>query len=418
LWGAIFYAVAGVLTAHRKKNLVVGVILLNGTLFHLFLIINSYRNLEVFCPVCIGFLVAEIALIGLYYFIDREFKFDKIIAYGPTKALLVLSIFVFLTNPAEVIPEHMDRANAHTQDTVLKQVYEETGYQTPTKADISADAGNTAKENTDINLTGSPILEVFDKDGTPVKIDVSQKPALLFAWWCPHCDDMLREAAKYPPQEQPYLVAVFNKGSNNNQYIEEKLKMNGLSSQNYFIETSAPPIESVPAIIWWSEGKIKQTTSIPKLEQKRLLASAEITTGDNNGGRNANLAASFIDGSTVLPGAVFSFNQVVGERTAERGFLISKVITKTPDGTSAFTDGIGGGICRTSTVLHWLVQNAGLEVVESHRHTLPVAYGKEREDAAVAWPSWDYKFRNNTDKKLTIKAVISEEVLKLEIWVG
>ena len=68
-------------------------------------------------------------------------------------------------------------------------------------------------------------------------------------------------------------------------------------------------------------------------------------------------------------------------------------------------EGIGGGVCQVSTTLYNAVLKVpGLEVVERHQHSNHVPYIQDGKDAAVAYGSYDFKFKNNTEK--TIKIVM------------
>lgn len=112
---------------------------------------------------------------------------------------------------------------------------------------------------------------------------------------------------------------------------------------------------------------------------------------------NAALALKLLDGARVEPGGVFSFNEAVGPRTEERGFLLGL------SGSCGryFLD-VGGGVCRAATALHRAVLNAGLEVVERRAHSCPPPYAPDGDDAAVWWDAWDYRFRNSLSVPLLV----------------
>ena len=70
--------------------------------------------------------------------------------------------------------------------------------------------------------------------------------------------------------------------------------------------------------------------------------------------------------------------------------------------------GLGGGNCQISTTLYNAVLEVeGLEVVERHKHSGKVPYIKKGKDAAVSYGTYDFKFKNNTDK--TLKIVMSSD---------
>ncbi|WP_373605343.1 VanW family protein [Bacillus sp. AFS031507] len=56
------------------------------------------------------------------------------------------------------------------------------------------------------------------------------------------------------------------------------------------------------------------------------------------------LSAEAINNYVLFPGEVFSFNKVVGKRTAEKRYRPATVIIK-----GEFSEDIGGGICQVST---------------------------------------------------------------------
>ncbi len=108
-------------------------------------------------------------------------------------------------------------------------------------------------------------------------------------------------------------------------------------------------------------------------------------------------AIDLIDGTVVKPGEVFSINQAVGERTAERGFGMGHV----------FVDGkmekqLGGGMCQVATTLFNAAMLADLKIVERHQHVRTVPYAPPGRDATVYWGQKDFKLANNTDAPLFI----------------
>ena len=125
------------------------------------------------------------------------------------------------------------------------------------------------------------------------------------------------------------------------------------------------------------------------------------TTQYNSGvvGRSKNvvLASELINGTILLPGDEFSYNDVVGERTAARGFATAAVYM---DGESV--DGIGGGICQVSSTLYCAVLYADLEVTERVNHQLTVGYVPLGQDATVDYGNIDFRFRNNTNYPVKI----------------
>ena len=59
------------------------------------------------------------------------------------------------------------------------------------------------------------------------------------------------------------------------------------------------------------------------------------------------IASEAINGTVIYPGEVFDFNEIVGPRTAERGYKKATVFT----GTTGTAQELGGGICQVSSTI-------------------------------------------------------------------
>ena len=139
---------------------------------------------------------------------------------------------------------------------------------------------------------------------------------------------------------------------------------------------------------------------------------AERTTkiaGTSNRLNNIILASAAVDGTILLPGDVFSFNDIVGMRTAEKGYreagayISGNVVLET-----------GGGICQTSSTIYDVVLQSNLEVVERRPHMFTVAYLPFGNDATVNWGTIDFKFKNSSDYPLRIDAKIDGRDLTVQ----
>lgn len=123
---------------------------------------------------------------------------------------------------------------------------------------------------------------------------------------------------------------------------------------------------------------------------------------------NINLALRSINNTLVWPGENFSFNEVVGPRTPERGYLPAPVLLQ---GASSID--YGGGVCQVSSTLFNAVSNAGLAIVERHLHSRPIGYVPVGRDATVSYPHLDFKFKNDRSGPVIIKAGVGGS----KIWV-
>lgn len=106
-------------------------------------------------------------------------------------------------------------------------------------------------------------------------------------------------------------------------------------------------------------------------------------------GENVERAAGALDGLLLAPGAVLSYNSLVGPVDAGHGWQPAWVIVG-----GDLVRGVGGGICQVATTLYGAALRSGLEVLERHPHSLSVSYIDPSQDAAVAPGIQDLKLRN------------------------
>ncbi len=119
---------------------------------------------------------------------------------------------------------------------------------------------------------------------------------------------------------------------------------------------------------------------------------------------NIAVAAAAVDNTVIPPGGVFSFNQVIGDVSAEYGYKDSLIIWG--DRTAV---GIGGGVCQVSTTVFRAAYYGGFPIEERWNHGYVVGwYGEPGLDATIYTPDVDFKFRNTTDSYLIIKSELNE----------
>lgn len=103
-----------------------------------------------------------------------------------------------------------------------------------------------------------------------------------------------------------------------------------------------------------------------------------------------------------MPGETFSYDKTIGSRTAANGYKTATVYVG-----NTLDEGIGGGICQTSSTLYSAVLYANLEIVSRTSHSLPVSYMPAGQDATIAEGYIDFKFKNNTDYPVKIVCTTS-----------
>ena len=125
---------------------------------------------------------------------------------------------------------------------------------------------------------------------------------------------------------------------------------------------------------------------------------------------NVQLSAASINNHVMNTGDVFSYNGVVGQRTAANGYKPAPAYVK-----GETVDEIGGGICQTSSTLYLACLRGNLEITERYAHRYIPAYVPAGMDATVSWGGPDYKFTNNTDYPIKIVTTYANNKLTVKI---
>lgn len=126
---------------------------------------------------------------------------------------------------------------------------------------------------------------------------------------------------------------------------------------------------------------------------------------------NIHTLADALDGTLVGPGEVFSFNETIGQRTAEKGYQEANAIVN-----GKLVPQLGGGICQMGTTIFNTVFFSGLPVVERHNHSLYISHYPKGRDATVSWAGPDFKFRNDTENWVLVATAYTNSSVTVSLY--
>lgn len=126
--------------------------------------------------------------------------------------------------------------------------------------------------------------------------------------------------------------------------------------------------------------------------------------------RNLELAAGAINGTILLPGEEFSFNRIVGERTAEKGYGEAGVYVG-----GRTENQLGGGVCQVASAIYYSCLKADLKIVERYEHQYTPTYVPWGMDATIYWGSLDYRFVNNTPYPIRVDASVHDGSVYIDL---
>lgn len=236
-------------------------------------------------------------------------------------------------------------------------------------------------------------------------LDIKKKPALFID---ATCKDILSSLVLIPSEKRPYIIVA----------ADQQPDFMPPGVDYYWTPDTGT---SSPSLVWYDQKLIGYMYSavnplIKKMRYPILIGKGKIDNRLSNGStHNAVKAAEQINGAVLKPGETFSFYDFVVP-SVENGYAEGLTLFHTKNGSQWLPD-IGGGICRTSTALHFAVQNAQLEVIERHAHSKRVSYADPGEDTSVTRSGgWDYRFRNTTDKPIQIIGTQNGDALEFKIY--
>lgn len=133
---------------------------------------------------------------------------------------------------------------------------------------------------------------------------------------------------------------------------------------------------------------------------------------------NLKLVVEKINGTIIQPSETFSFCKTVGLPTKKKGYKLGMELS-----FGEAKEGIGGGICQSSNLMHWLALHSPLTINERHHHSfdpfpddgrvLPYASG-----ATVFYNYLDFQLTNNTTWTFQINLWLTDSLLEGEIRVN
>lgn len=142
-----------------------------------------------------------------------------------------------------------------------------------------------------------------------------------------------------------------------------------------------------------------------------VLGYCKTEYSDNeNRTKNLELACAKLDGIILQPGDTLSYNETLGKRTREAGYLPAPAYSGTE-----LVDEVGGGICQVSSTLYLSSLFAELTIVDRRNHGFPVNYIPLGLDATVNWGTTDLKIRNDYELPVEISAKVEDGYVKIKI---
>ncbi len=127
---------------------------------------------------------------------------------------------------------------------------------------------------------------------------------------------------------------------------------------------------------------------------------------------NLALSAPKVTNVLIRPGQTFSFWKLAGRCSEREGYKKGLVIS-----SGKVSEGIGGGMCQFTNLIHFLILHSPMEIVEHHHHDemdLFPDFGRQipfGTGTSIMYNYLDYRFKNNTDTTFQLIAYVTDKYL-------
>jgi len=185
----------------------------------------------------------------------------------------------------------------------------------------------------------------------------------------------------------------------------EQVIIENLAQSNSPLEIKIPFAKKIPPQITVSSLKEKGIKGL------MISFTTKFDAALTNRVHNIKLAAATINNYLLAPGAIFSFNRIIGITTAEKGYKAANIIIG-----GELVPGIGGGLCQISSTLYNAALLTDLKILERHSHQLTVPYIDPGRDATVCYPYKDLSFSNSKDYYILITASVENDELTIRFF--
>ena len=253
---------------------------------------------------------------------------------------------------------------------------------------------------------GAALVVTTVPDGEGFRMEVGLDPTILTEGILPFSDQLAVPPvdARMTFDEETSLVSIIPS--------ETGQRIDVTSLPRVVGEAIATPSRTAPLPLM--EGALPEvsTEDLEALDVRHMVSSfttyhacceARVT--------NIQTMADAVDGTLVPPGERFSLNEVVGERTEEKGYLPAGTIV-----AGILEDTVGGGVSQFSTTLYNAVYWGGYEDIFHIPHSYYFSRYPEGIEATLNWPELHNIWENDSESTVIVRTRYTDTSITVELW--
>lgn len=283
--------------------------------------------------------------------------------------------------------------------------------------DVNGKVTNLTEDDFEYTFDIDKVLDIIKSDAEDENSDNDEK---IYEITATVTEDSIQQNAKTIEKQtnkeaKNAYVSKFTPYSENRfEYTDAvdgcKLNTDDLNEQLQVVFASKVSEQRIVADVETVEAKI--TTEDIKNNVKKLSSYETVSTNTANGTSNMKVSLEACNGSVIEPGETWSFNECTGDSNLEsNGYKSAHVIS---DGK--IVDGIGGGICQSSSTIYNAAIKANMDIEERYCHKWASVYVPTGLDATIDYPRLDLKLSNPTEYQMFMECKLEDSTLYVSIW--
>ena len=255
--------------------------------------------------------------------------------------------------------------------------------------DFSADILRTSA--TFVGLDSKIVLQI---DGEPLSAEVNRKlPKLGIA---------AKDASFKIYRGKPYVVPETAGRGVTSEELAVSVKSAITDSENRTAKITLADIE--PELTTQEAKSLGIIEKLGTFTQNFPYAAYRVT--------NIGRAAHYLNDTIVMPGATFSMNDTVKERTVANGYTKGFIIG--PGGQ--FREDLGGGVSTATTAMWTAAFYSNMTRVEQRAHSFWISRYRPGLEATVSWGSLDMRWKNPLKTAVLVKASITNSSVTVTLY--
>lgn len=225
-----------------------------------------------------------------------------------------------------------------------------------------------------------------------------------------HVDEFVSKIASETNSDAVNAEFSVNNGKITSTESKEGKKLNSEKLKNDIIDAINDSKETVTASVETIEPE-KKHSELEKINGLIGSFTTDISTSSNERKTNIRVSSDTVSKKLLLPGESFNFNNAIGDVTAAKGYKNAHVLKG-----GEYEDGLGGGMCQTSTTLYNALIRAGVKIIERHPHSRAASYVPKGQDCAVWRGTKNLRFKNDFDFPIYIDSSVTKSKVTFYVY--